>query len=315
MTTATDTVPSDPLAAKRIRYVYLCSAPHSGSTLIACLLGGHPAISTVGEFGSECSRQMPCSCGKALEQCEFWNTWEDRAAAAGIDFQVGRPGINLQPAQSGNIVEDLFYYQFGWKWVDWVRDVMFRPASALKRRVEEAVSKSLWLVRDLCAREQSQAFVDTTKNPYQIRFLVRRPGIDLKVIALVRDGRGVMNSLIQKESLSPQQAIECWLWSNRHMERAVRNLPADKVFRLRLEDLCRQPEENLKRLLRFCGVNDRESLNASVLQNRHVVGNAMRHRFTGEIRLDEKWRTNLSKEHQELFDRKAGRLNRRLGYQ
>ncbi len=316
MVTATDALPpTAPLEAKKIRYVYLCSAPHSGSTLIACLLGAHSAVSTVGELGSVCSRQMPCSCGETLEHCEFWNGWEDRAAAAGIDFHVGQPGIDLKPVSSGNMLEDLFYYQFRWRWLDRLRDILFRPTSSLQRQAEQAVTKSLWLVRDLCTREHSQVFVDTTKNPYQIQFLVRRPDIDLKVIALVRDGRGVMNSMIHKEGCSPQQSIDGWLWSNRHLERAVRNLPTDKVLRLRLEDLCSQPEENLKRLLHFCGVDSEETLDASVLENRHIIGNAMRHRFTGEIRLDEKWRTTLSQRNQELFHKRAGQLNRKLGYE
>ena len=316
MVTAADTpTPTRPLETKPVRYIYLCSAPHSGSTLIACLLGAHSAISTVGEFGTVCSRQLSCSCGEPLERCSFWNSWENRAATAGIDFRVGLPGIDLKPASSGNMFEDLFYYQFKWRWIDRLRDIFFRPLSPLQRHVEQSVNKSAWLVRDICAKEQSQAFVDTTKNPYQIQFLAREPDIDLKVIALVRDGRGVMNSMIHKEGHSPQQAIDCWVWSNRHQQRALRNLSPENIFPLRLEDLCAQPEANLERLVRFCGVEDEESLDPSVLENRHIIGNYMRHRFTGEIRLDEKWRTSLSKENQKLFQRQAGHLNRELGYE
>ena len=55
--------------------VYICSAGHSGSTLLNLLLGGHPRAFAVGEI-----TQLPknialdsvCSCQAHLSACPFW---------------------------------------------------------------------------------------------------------------------------------------------------------------------------------------------------------------------------------------------------
>lgn len=304
----------NPANTKTLTYVYLLSAAHSGSTLLACLLGSHSDISSVGEFGSTFNPDLKCSCGKSFAECCFWNDLRKRASAAGFDFQIGRPEINLEPSGSGGFFEDLFYYRFHWQWLNRLREVLYRVGSSLPRRADMAVDKSIWLARDICRHEQSHTFVDTGKNPYQIGFLAKRNDIDLKVIALVRDGRAVMNSMIEKEGWAPQQAIDSWLWANRQLNMAVKGLPEDKVFHLRLEKFCEQPDQILKQLLRFCNGDDQESLDAYIPGNRHVIGNGMRLRFDGKIKLDAKWLTSLSDENLELFESQAGSVNRMLGY-
>ena len=46
----------------------------------------------------------------------------------------------------------------------------------------------------------------------------------------------------------------------------------------------------------------------------HVLGNGMRLDADKSVRLDERWRTELSREQLAIFDETAGRLNARLGY-
>ncbi len=297
----------------RLTYVYLCSAAHSGSTLIACLLGAHPEISTVGEFGATFSTSLPCSCGSVIKECDFWSRWADRAASKGIDFKIGNPGIDLQPGPG--FIESLFFHQFPLRLVDRVRDLCFARQSRLRQRSEEAIDKSIRLAVDLCEYEETKVFLDTTKNPLQLRFLAARSDIELKVISLVRDGRGVMNSLIAKEKYSPRKSVEDWVWSNRNLHRAQRYLSPHQVLHLRLEDLCRAPDATLTALMQFCEVDADTKWDCSRTSSRHVIGNGMRTKFSGEIRLDEKWRTALSDEHLQLFNQRAGWLNRKLGYE
>jgi hypothetical protein len=49
-------------------------------------------------------------------------------------------------------------------------------------------------------------------------------------------------------------------------------------------------------------------------QNHHVVGNGMRLDATNEIKLDERWKSELSASDLKQFDTVAGKMNRRLGY-
>jgi hypothetical protein len=91
-------------------------------------------------------------------------------------------------------------------------------------------------------------------------------------------------------------------------------VPPSQRFRVRLEDLCRRPEETVRDLFRFLEVDPDVKPDYADRTHRHIVGNRMRHAFTGEIRSDESWRAKLSPELLELFERRAGALNRTLGY-
>jgi hypothetical protein len=163
--------------------------------------------------------------------------------------------------------------------------------------------------------ENSSVFLDTTKNPYQVRFLAQYgQGIRLKLIALVRDGRAVINSLMDKENYTPERAIAGWLWSNRMLDRAARYLPAVDVFRLKLEDLCSDPKATLAEICSFLGIEGDAPFERADKSQRHIVGNQMRHTFNGQIRQDEAWRKQLTPDLLGLFERRAGWLNRRYGY-
>lgn len=299
---------------KPLTYVYLCSAPHSGSTLIACILGAHPRISTVGEFGAEVSESDLCSCGKTYGDCPFWQEWVSRGEREGAGFQVSDMQINLQPAPAKGILDSAFYRYFPSKWIDRCRDIVLF-AHPGRRKVADALAKGVRLVEILCRWENTRVFVDSMKNPFQVRFLAQHPRIHVKLIALVRDGRGVMNSLMRKEHWSPEQSIGSWLWSNRNLRRAARYLPPEDVFWVRLEDLCRNPEETCTALHRFCGVEAIPGMYFNPDKQLHIIGNGMRLSYRGEIKFDESWRRALAPEHLDLFMRRVGWLNRELGYE
>lgn len=295
-------------------YVYLNSVEHSGSTLIACLLGAHPEISSVGEFGTHFSREGTCSCGARYGDCGFWRNWVQRAREEGIDFEIGKPGIDLRPTPNDGRWGDLYYHLFPWRPLDRLRDLLFGPFSTLSRQAAEAVRKSERLAGLMCEMDGTRVFFDSTKNPLQIRFLARYATVPLKLICLVRDGRGVMNSLMEKERYTPEQAVSAWLWGNRNMERSRRYLPPDRVLFLRLEDLCTDFEGTLDALFRFADVDRGVRPDYRDKHDLHIVGNRMRHTFAGEIRYDESWRQRLSPVHLDLFAARAGALNRAYGY-
>jgi hypothetical protein len=184
-----------------------------------------------------------------------------------------------------------------------------------RQRTREAIDKSAQLARILCRMENTDVFLDTTKNPYQVRFLAEYGrGIRLKLICLVRDGRAVVNSLMEKERKTPERAINGWLWCNGMIDRAARYLPAADVFRLKHEDLCKNPKAILADLCSFLGIESDVLYENADKSNRHIIGNFMRNSFNGEIRLDESWRKKLAPDLLRLFERRAGWVNRRCGY-
>lgn len=295
-------------------YAYLVSVEHSGSTLMACLADGHPRISSVGEFGTPFRPTNKCCCGVTFGECDLYNRWQKEAAAEGLDLTIGSLDINLAPGPGDGRRADLFYHLFPNRALDRMRDLLFPPSSALSRHARDAVERSERLARILCRMEGTDVFFDTTKNPLQVRFLARYLRAPLKVVCMIRDGRGVMNSLIEKEKYPPDKAIAVWLWGIRQLERLQRYVPPQDLRVYRLEDFCGTPAEHLKDLFGFLGVDEGVTPDCSDPSRRHVIGNRMRLSFTGEIRKEEGWRERLPPELIRMFEDRAGAVNRGLGY-
>ncbi|HCY86053.1 MAG TPA: hypothetical protein DHV36_13030 [Desulfobacteraceae bacterium] len=300
---------------EKIDYVYLTSAPHSGSTLIACLLAAHPMVSTVGEFSSPFSPSEKCSCGSRYGDCNFWADWKQQAADAGIAFDPGKQALKLAP-EPGSLTDSFYYYQFSKRAVARIRDTLFKRMFPLKTKTfSRRLRTSVDLAGILCGREKTRIFLDTSKNPFQIRFLRDCPNINLKVIFLVRDGRAVMNSLLSKETIyTPQSAAETWRWCNKTGQGICDTyVPEKNLFHLKLEALCDNPGDTLAQLGDFLELDGVPDLDFN--SDYHIVGNYMRHTFDGIIRPhDEKWRQHLSRENLDIFNRIGGRMNREFGY-
>src|SRR5688572_30279935 len=84
----------------KLPFIYVSSAPFSGSTLFSLLAGTHPHICTVGEMTGPIQRQDPgrykCSCGKLIRNCEFWADVTSRMASEGMAFDPGSFGTRIR---------------------------------------------------------------------------------------------------------------------------------------------------------------------------------------------------------------------------
>ena len=296
-------------------YVYLCSAPHSGSTLLACLLNAHSQIASVGEFGAPFNPQrLKCACGVMTGECPFWNHWATLARQAGIEFEIGNPQISLGWEPNRTVLTRLYYHQFVWQPMNRLRDSLFPSWTRCEQHASRAIDKSIRLARLLCRIVDKPVFFDSTKNTLQLRFLARRRNIRLKLISLVRDGRGVVNSVIRHYKTPPAKAVQNWIEWMQQQQAATRWLPPADVLHVRLEELWHTPDEQFSRILNFCGV-DPIPLSALSFEptDSHIVGNLMRYTFKGDIKPDYRWKTELDPAALALFERRAGRLNRLLG--
>ena len=106
-----------------------------------------------------------------------------------------------------------------------------------------------------------------------------------------------------------------WRRNNEAAERVLAALPASQWLHVGYEELCRHPEETLRGICRFLGMSAEEIALDFRGREQHVLGNNMRLSSDSKIRLDERWRTGLSKEDLETFEEVAGEMNRKYGYQ
>ncbi len=95
----------------------------------------------------------------------------------------------------------------------------------------------------------------------------------------------------------------------------VARLPADLRVRIYYEDLCRDPDGTLARIFRFLHLDPALANRDFHAVEHHILGNYMRLNSTGEITLDEKWKTALTPPDLAAFERIAGSLNRRYRYE
>jgi hypothetical protein len=245
-------------------------------------------------------------------ECDYWRRWMELAANNGIQYIPGSKAFSVAPDSAAWRFARLYHHPFPWTTVDRIRDVALRP-TAYHRLVEQKTRIVVRMAQLLCDSEGTSTFLDTSKNGLQVRPLLEQSDMSIRCISLVRDGRASVLSLMKWYKYSLRDAVDRWLSQIRLMRRSVRNVPSDKVWHIRHEDLVRQHETMIPRLFEFCDVDPNAQLDYAG-ERRHIVGNAMRHKFDGSLRMDESWRNKITPEQLAYFNQRAGKVNRSLGY-
>ncbi len=235
--------------------LFIAGSGRSGSTLVERILGELPGTVNVGELLDLPRRVAPrderCGCGEAFSACPYWTAvgqrlrggWsaEELRSLHHLQTQVARqrhlPRLLLGPRQ-GRFAENLTEYA---------------------ARVGEIYA---------AAAEVASAdyVVDASKWP-ALALALHRGGVDIRVIHLVRDVRGVANSLAHGSVLRPHggpddeermyrnrpaAAAGRWLATQTEVDlMAGRGLP---VARVRYEDLVEAPGPVLHRALGELGI-------------------------------------------------------------
>ena len=321
-----------------IRLVYLLAASHSGSTLLAMLLGSHPEVCTVGELKMTSLGTVDsyrCSCGARLRTCAFWQAVASAMHARGVSFDIGNAGTDVRSGASP-LHQRLLKPLHRGRALEAVRDLalMLTPGWRRHRARVDATNAALAAaIRDCTG---AKVIVDSSKIGIRLKYLLRNPAFDVKVVRLVRDGRAVALTYLDPERfadasdprlrgggsgasrdaerLTIARAAHEWRRSNEEGESIVRGLDPDRWMEVRYEGLCADPAATMERIFALMSVEAVEVVQNFRAVPQHVIGNGMRLDKTSRIELDDRWKTALSARELAEFDRVAGDLNRRLGY-
>jgi hypothetical protein len=271
-------------------FVYIVGMPHSGSTLLAFLLNAHPEVISVGEF-ARIGDLLPsrwiqksdlCSCGKTFYYCSFWNSVLAGYAARGY-------GLEASDFFANKDVEGEL------------------PGEKLKAFVEAVLDVT-----------DTRVFVDASKFPIRVPALAQVEGLDFRIIDLYRDGRGVIHSWRKRLKTTPmKKVIQGWIKREKQRIAVMKDIPTERIFPLKYEELCMAPGEVLAKIFGFMGVDldAKISLKFKSQVDHHIIGNPMRTRANEKIVLDEKWRRTLTQEELDLFKSVGGdEVNRQNGY-
>ncbi len=298
---------------------FIISPSYSGSTLLSMLLAHHPRLSTLGEFLDNQERRFRdgegdyCSCGEKLAECPFMADLAASVHAKGIDFSVDFPDTAFigadklsKPVLRAYIRSPLF---------ETARRVAIAALPGARDTIKRVVKRNSAVIGTLLEKAGASVYLDSAKNNNRVLFFDRyAEDIDVKTIWLIRDGRGVTNSIMRHSGHDVATSAKWWSITQESVIRTTKYLPAGNIMTLRYEDLCNHPQEWLSKACQFLGLDPSllpESYGASGL---HLTGNNMRLKGLGEIKPDEKWRATLTAADLAIFEKIGGRLNRELGY-
>ncbi len=317
---------------------YILAASHSGSTLLAMLAGSHPRAFTAGELKATNlgdPDQYRCSCGVWIRECRFWSSVQEGMARRGIEFDITDAKTDFRNVGQWYVDWLLTPLVRGRVW-ECMRDVALTASPVWRERLREIQRRNVALVDTIRELAGAHVVVDSSKVGLRLKYLLRNPCFRIRVIHLIRDGRGVALSHMDparfadakdpssrgggtgssrdSERLSMAAAAREWVRSNEEAEALLEGLDRSQWTQVRYEDLCRDPRAVMDRLFGFLGLETWNAVNGFRRADLHVLGNGMRFDRTTEVCLDERWREVLTDRELEEFDTVAGSMNRRYGY-
>jgi hypothetical protein len=285
------------MTATGVPVLFIGGLGRSGSTLVDRVLGQTPGVCSVGELVFLWERGLlaneRCGCGEPFDGCPFWK--EVGVRAFGGWDRIDPAAIRARQ----------------WR-VDRNRYVpaMLAPALApgYRRRLAPYADAIGRLYRAVAAVAEAALVVDSSKHASTAALLRRVPGVDPRIVQLVRDPRGVAWSWSKTvERPDPTEGVSMmarvgpariairWQAYN-----ALLSLVRADGGALRYEDFVDRPEHATRRLLALGGLEP-EALPQFVgprtvrLETDHTVaGNPLRFR-TGELDIsaDDEWRRSM----------------------
>ena len=271
-----------------IRVLYIAGAGHSGSTFLDIMLGNHPDVFGAGELsnlprGGWIDNEY-CTCGRQANDCPFWSyvrrVWVEKV---GVDDLEGYLKL-----------EDSFERIRCLPRLLWER----RKPSARFQRYTERTRALFEAVREVSGKA---VIVDSSKSPARAFALAMMPDIDLYLIHLVRDGRGVATSHKKTwrkdlqagvtrdvKRRSVWETTARWVSVNLGTEWVRFLLRSEKSVRLRYEDYVADPKEASDKIgqmvdLDFTEVSSTVSAGGALQAGHNIAGNHLR--MSGTVRL------------------------------
>jgi sulfotransferase family protein len=323
-----------------IKLAYILAASHSGSTLLSMLLGSHVDSCTVGETKLSVRAigdldRYRCSCGEFIQNCSFWRQVQEGMDRRGFQFDLADGGTDYQAVGSSYARRLLRPLHRGVV-LECVRDVALKISTSWRNHLADVQGKIAAFLTVVSEIRGAKVVIDSSKTAVRLKYLLRNSDLEIKVIRLIRDGRAVALTYMNPEGfadskdenfrgggsggdragqrLSMAQAAYQWKRSNQEAEYILSNLKKSQWTEVSYEGYCRNPDATLSRLFHFLDLDPEKRIQDFRAARNHVVGNGMRLDATSQVILDERWREVLTDSDLRIFDRVAGKLNRKYGY-
>ena len=298
------------------KLAFIMAPSHSGSTLLAMLLGSHPQATTIGDTGGTLSRKNPdyrCSCGNRSQVCPFWLNIRDQMARRGFKLDITDFATRFEYPKS-RFINRVLHAEHRGPILEAIRDSVLWLSTGWRRQFQTIARQNVALIETLTKVTNSRILIDSAKHPHRVKFLLRIPELEVKVIHLVRDGRGVVHTYINDNNWSVEKSAFEWRRGILAAEKLLARLDPSMWMQVRYEDLCSDPQAELQKLCVFLGLEPSRVNLDFRSAGLHVFGNKMRLSSERAICLDDKWRTELTDSDVRAVEHLAGRQLTRYGY-
>jgi Sulfotransferase family len=304
-----------------VRVLFLGGLGRSGTTLLERLLGQLPGVSPLGEVVHLWQRDLKdderCGCGDRFSACGFWQK-------VGVEAFGGWDSVDAQR------VLDLAAC------VERTRRI---PGLALGRKpagLAEYADHYSKVYTAAAAVTGADAVVDSSKHSALAYVLRHARDVDLRVIHVVRDSRGVAYSWTKKvprpETETDEQMTRyspsrsAMLWNAHNASFGLLGRLGVPVRRVRYEELLSDPLATLRSLARFAGLTESadelsflratdDGFVADLGPSHSAAGNPMRFTIGSvPLRSDEAWRRSLPRGQRRLVGALTAPLLSAYGY-
>lgn len=295
---------------------YILAPSYTGSTLLTFLLSMNEGIATIGELKATARGDLDkylCSCGLVQRECHFWKKVSSEMQKTDAGFTLEDFGTHFRGGSA--LCDRLLRAGVRAGFLEVVRDALLRSVPGWRAHLDRILDRNRQMIEVICDLQGGAMFLDGSKDPIRVRLLSAAGHWRIKVIYLIRDGRGATNSYMRHYSVPMETAAREWCTVHRECDRVVRELGDGTCVRVHYEDLCRDPEPTMARICDFLGLRAGPVEFGSQASEHHILGNQMRLKSTKEIKLDEKWKDALTPEDLNVFEQIAGEFNRKYGYE
>ncbi|MCP5382486.1 MAG: sulfotransferase [Kordiimonadaceae bacterium] len=271
---------------QKIKLIYLMGAGRSGTTALATFLGASSEIQVLGEmhqFFEHIYKSKTCSCNCKLINCEYWGKVLELL-----------PQELIQKAESLNQMECS---------VEAHSTVLHHLIHSNNFKNSDLYLSSMAQILQTCQQvNDKEVLLDSAKFISRALALRNIEKIDLKVIYMVRDVRGVVHSFAKKVQTSrgTLSSIVYYLIVNIVAEISCRLGFKGKYIKVRYEDMMSSPVDFFNELEDFLGI-DLENTKHSILNDKefeigHIIGgNRLKNNSAIKFNADNDWKKSRSK--------------------
>lgn len=307
-----------------MRVVFLGGLGRSGTTLAERMLGEVPGVCALGEVVHLWQRDIrdgeSCGCGKPFADCEFWAEIGERAFGGWHNVDVDRVlALRHRVERTRHI------------------PMLARPRGGTVRPTDVRTYADYYgrVYRAAAMVSGASVIVDSSKHS-ALAYCLRWSGLDLRIVHMVRDSRGVAYSWTKQvdrpeageESTDGGQMTRytpgrtAMLWNAHNTALGLLGRCGVPLSRVRYEDLIATPRVTLQRIAAFAGLDlstaeldfiDEDRVRLGTCHS--AAGNPMRF-VTGDIplRRDDAWMHELAPRQRRLVGAITAPLLGMYGY-